>query len=117
MAGERVPENLFAVLPEEGEAEQVVALLAAPDLRIERIVSTGHASPPGFWYDQEWAEWVVLLSGTASVRFEGEAASRELQPGSYLHIPAHVRHRVERTSASPPAVWLAVHWSPAPDRR
>lgn len=114
MAGGTVQDNLFAAMPEELAAEQAVALLTTPDLRIGRIVSTGQASPPGFWYDQEWAEWVVLLSGTAAVRFEGEAAPRELEPGSYLHIPAHVRHRVERTSTSPPAVWLAVYWNTRP---
>lgn len=114
MAGKAVLHNLFAGIPEALAEEQVISLLAAPGLRIERIVSTGHASPPSFWYDQEWAEWVVLLSGTAAVRFEGEAAPRELEPGSYLHIPAHVRHRVERTSTSPPAVWLAVYWNARP---
>ena len=111
MTGETVQHNLFAAIPEGLAEEQVVNVLAAPDVRIERIVSAGHASPPGFWYDQEWAEWVVLLSGTAAVLFEGEAAPRELKPGSHLHIPAHVRHRVAWTSTSTPALWLAVHWN------
>ena len=118
MAGE-TGENLFAAIPQGLAEEQAVALLAAPGLRIERIVSAGQASPAEFWYDQDWSEWVVLLSGTAALLFEGEAAPRELEPGSYLHIAPHVRHRVERTSASPPAVWLAVHWNaascPTPD--
>lgn len=111
MAGEALPDNLFAGVPEGGTAEQTIDLLTTPKLRIERIVSTGQASPPGFWYDQDWEEWVLLLAGTAAVLFEGEAAPRELEPGSYLHIPTHVRHRVVRTSAAPPAIWLAVHWS------
>ena len=104
--------NLFAAVPEGLAEEQVLELLASPGLRIERIVSTGQASPPGFWYDQDWDEWVLLLAGTAAVAVAGEAEPRQLLQGSYLHIPAHTRHRVERTSSSPPAVWLAVHWPP-----
>lgn len=104
------PPNLFAAVPGGLSEEQVVALLLRPGLRIERIVSTGQSSAPGFWYDQDWDEWVVLLAGRAAVRFAGEAEPRVLAPGSYLHIPAHLRHRVEWTSNVPPAVWLAVHW-------
>jgi cupin 2 domain-containing protein len=101
--------NLFAPLPRAGTDEDIAALLTTPNVRIERIVSTGQASPPGFWWDQEWAEWVVLLTGSAGLRFESEAEARELKPGDYLHIPAHARHRVEWTHPSEPTVWLAVH--------
>ncbi len=105
--------NLFADLPgERRDEEQVSEVLVRPRLRIERIVSTGQASAPGFWYDQPWDEWVALLSGEARLRFEGEAEARELAPGDYVHIPAHARHRVEATSENPPAVWLAVHFEP-----
>jgi cupin 2 domain-containing protein len=101
--------NLFAALPRSGAHEDVAALLTTPSARIERIVSTGQASPPGFWWDQEWAEWVVLLTGGAGLHFEGETEVRELKPGDYLHIPAHARHRVEWTHPSEPTVWLAIH--------
>jgi cupin 2 domain-containing protein len=110
MGGALSAGNLFAAVPEGLAEEQALALLASPGLRIERIVSTGQASPPGFWYDQDWDEWVLLLAGTAAVAFAGEPEPRQLLQGSYLHIPARVRHRVEWTSSSPPAVWLAVHW-------
>ena len=102
-------ENLFARLPRTGADEVITALLTTPNVRIERIVSTGQASPPGFWYDQNESEWVVLLTGGAGLRFDGEAQVRELKPGDYLHIPAHARHRVEWTHPSEPTVWLAVH--------
>jgi cupin 2 domain-containing protein len=105
--------NVFAAVPDRLADEQVLELLATPGLRIERIVSTGQASPPGFWYDQDRDEWVLLLAGAAAVAFATEPEPRQLLQGSYLHIPAHVRHRVEWTSTSPPAVWLAVHWPPA----
>jgi cupin 2 domain-containing protein len=90
--------------------EEFTELVAADGLRIERIVSTGQASPPGFWYDQEWSEWVLLLSGSAGLLFEGEPAPRELKRGDYLLIPARRRHRVEWTDATEPTLWLAVHY-------
>lgn len=101
--------NLFSIARHDGTKEQFTELLSAPDVRIERIVSTGQASPPGFWYDQAWAEWVVLLSGSAGLLFEGEPDPRPLVPGDYLHIPAHRRHRVAWTDAKRVTVWLAVH--------
>jgi len=102
--------NLFASLARGGPDEVITALLATTNVRIERIVSNGQASPPGFWFDQERDEWVVLLTGAAGLLFEGETAARELKPGDYLHIPAHVRHRVEWTAREPTTVWLAVHF-------
>jgi cupin 2 domain-containing protein len=101
--------NLFNDVPADSPDEQFTELLAAPHLRIERIVSTGQASPPGFWYDQDWAEWILVLAGSAALLIEGETAPRVLVPGDYLHIPAHTRHRVEWTGGREPTVWLAVH--------
>ena len=67
-------------------------------------------SPPGFWYDQDRPEWVIVLAGSAAVRFEGETAPRTLRRGDYLHIPAHARHRVEWTDKDAPTIWIAVHY-------
>jgi cupin 2 domain-containing protein len=103
--------NLFASLPAGLDAEQITVLLANANLRIERIVSTGQASPPGFWYDQHWAEWVVVLAGGAGVLFEGEAEPRVLRAGDYILIPPHRRHRVAWTDREHPTVWLAVHYA------
>ena len=102
--------NLFAALPQRLDAEQIVALVTNDNVRIERIVSTGQASPPGFWFDQDWAEWVLLLAGSAGLLFEGEAKPRVLRPGDHLLIPAHRRHRVAFTDAAQATVWLAVHF-------
>jgi len=101
--------NLLADLPATLAVEDLRTLLTTSGLRIERIVSTGQTSPPGFWYDQDWAEWVLLLTGQAALLIEGEAKPHVLTPGSYLHLPAHCRHRVEWTSTDTPTVWLAVH--------
>lgn len=101
--------NLFHDMPETLDDEWFETLTELPGLRIERIVSTGQASPPGFWYDQPDDEWVVLLSGAAGLRFADEDAPRELKPGDWLLIPARRRHRVEWTAADQRTVWLAVH--------
>ena len=102
--------NLFAAIPPSLPAELVEPLAAAGAVRVERIVSRGHASPPGFWYDQPHGEWVVLLRGAARVLFEGAEKPIELRPGDWLDIPAHRRHRVEWTDPAMPTVWLAVHY-------
>jgi len=72
--------NIFAQIPRQAAAEEVIELVEAGAVRIERIVSTGQASPPGFWYDQPWTEWVLLLAGAAGLLFEGESAPRCLVP-------------------------------------
>jgi cupin 2 domain-containing protein len=92
--------------------EQIDRLVEGASVRIERIVSTGQASPPGFWYDQPDDEFVVLLTGAARLRFEEGDVTVDMKPGDWVEIPAHVRHRVEATLAESPTVWLAVHhWS------
>ena len=104
--------NLFAGIPVEIPDEIIEVLLKTPGFQLERIVSAGQATPMGQWYDQETHEWVVLLSGTAGLIFEGEAQVRVLRPGDYLLIPAHCRHRVEWTDPGQPTVWLALHYRP-----
>ena len=101
--------NLFENLPAAAKEEEFTTLAEFRGARIERIVSTGQASPPGFWYDQEQAEWVLLLSGGAGLLLEGESEPRVLRPGDYVEIPARKKHRVEWTDAVEPTVWLAVH--------
>ena len=101
--------------PAPGGEERFDELVAAPGVKVERIVSRGHRSPEGFWYDQEWAEWVLVLEGEAAVEIEGEEEPRRLGPGDALLLPAHCRHRVARTAEDGPTVWLAVHYPPAGD--
>jgi cupin 2 domain-containing protein len=104
--------NLFADISaaSTGDEEEFTALLARPGLKIERIVSRGQASPPGFWYDQQENEWVIVLKGSARLRFGGEPGERTLYAGDYVFIPAGKRHRVEWTSPTEQTVWLAVHF-------
>ena len=102
--------NLLASLLDSSDAEVVEPLLARPGLRIERIVSHGQHSPPGFWYDQSEGEWVLLLRGAASLRFADEPEARRLGPGDCLDIAPHRRHRVDWTDPAVPTVWLAVFY-------
>lgn len=103
--------NLLSPLPGAEAGEHVEALVTRPGLRIERIVSQGQASPPGFWYDQAEAEWVMVLAGAARLRFSDEAEPRLLTPGDWIDIAPHRRHRVDWTEPGVPTVWLAVFYS------
>jgi cupin 2 domain-containing protein len=107
--------NIFANVSDKLDQEQSLVLLSSPQVKIERIVSTNHASPPGFWFDQDWTEWVIVLSGSAGLRIEGEGDVRTLLPGDYIELPAHTKHRVDWTDAEGPTVWLAVHLASPPD--
>ncbi len=101
--------NLFSNLPETpGAAERVERLAEDGKVRVERIVSHGHASPPDFWYDQDETEWVMVVSGRARLRFESGDETLDLGPGDHVTIPAHVRHRVDWTDPDAATVWLAV---------
>ncbi len=100
--------NIFDDLPAASDDEKMADILKRPGARIERIVSTGQSSPPGFWYDQAHDEWVILLTGNAGLEIEDEG-EETLSPGDYAFLPAHTRHRVNWTDADGPTVWLAVH--------
>ena len=101
--------NLFDLAGIDPAAERFSTVLQSRDVRIERIVSYGQASPPGFWHDQAVGEWVVLLAGAAALRFDGDAAALILRPGDHAHIAAGRRHRVDWTAAEGATIWLAVH--------
>lgn len=102
--------NIFSGLPQLGREERFDTLAGSGAVRIERIVSQGHATPEGEWYDQERDEWVLVLAGSAGLLIEGEAVPRRLAAGDYLLLPAHCRHRVAWTDPDLQTVWLAVHF-------
>src|ERR1700758_5483165 len=92
-----VVNNLLFPLPDASTGEQVETLLTRSGVRLERIVSQGQASPPGFWYDHAEGEWVLLLAGAAKLRFADEPEARLLRAGDWLGIAPHRRHRVALT--------------------
>jgi cupin 2 domain-containing protein len=103
-------DNLFDGADGDVSQEIVTKLVDTPTFKIERIVSLGQKSPPGFWYDQPWAEWVLVLAGSAGLRFEGETEVRVMSAGDFVLIPARKKHRVEWTAKNQPTTWLAVHF-------
>ncbi len=101
--------NIFDSIPADLPEEKFDELIKAEHIKIERIVSRGHATPGDDWYDQQKNEWVIVLKGEAVLAFEDQP-SVTLRAGDYLDIPAHKKHRVERTAAAIDTVWLAVHY-------
>ncbi len=102
-------ENLFKNIPEDLSEEIFQDILINSKFKIERIISAGHSSDPDFWYKQKQNEWVVLLTGSAEIELEDEP-NVILNPGDYLLIPAHKKHRVESTSKDETSIWLAIHY-------
>lgn len=104
------PSNVYDNIPEEIPEELFEVLARGRHVQIERIVSRGHGSAPGFWYDQDTAEYILLLKGRAGLRFDGEKDIRVMKPGDWLIIEAHRKHRVEWTDPRQETIWLAVHY-------
>jgi len=98
--------NIFAGASKPIGRELFLTLFENGAVKIERIVSQSHTSPPGFWHDQPQDEWVIVLRGHAALEFAG-GESIEMMEGDYLTIRSHVKHRVSRTG--PDTIWLAVH--------
>ncbi len=101
--------NIFADIPEQLTDELFECIIKKNNIIVERIVSNGHVTPAGQWYDQKSDEWVILLQGQATLLFEKNQQLINLIPGDYLLIPAHTRHRVEWTLPDFNTLWLAVH--------
>jgi cupin 2 domain-containing protein len=103
--------DLTTGIPTHLPEELITTLAAGRGVRIERIVSRAHVSPPGFWYDQDENELVLLVAGEARLEIEGEA-ERTMRPGQWLELPAHARHRVTFTATDHDTIWLAVFYPP-----
>ena len=104
--------NLFSGEAKREDEERIDMLVTGQRLNVERIVSMGHTSPDGFWYDDSRAEWVVLLSGAAVLEFEEDATLQDMRPGDYVLIGPHCRHRVAWTHEQQQTVWLAIYHEP-----
>jgi len=102
--------NVFSRIPKQVPQEIFEEIVRAESCVIERIISKGHSTPDGHWYDQDKDEWVILLKGSAGLLFEGSPSPVELRPGDYVNIPAHLKHRVEWTDQTQETIWLAVYY-------
>ena len=106
--GREIIKNVFDDLPQHLPKELMQTLLSAADVRIERIISHGHASPPDFWYDQSQHEWVIVLKGAARLQFEDGMI--EMKVGDFINIPAFKKHRVNWTTPDEPTIWMGVRY-------
>lgn len=102
-------QNIHDSLPLDLRAEAIDDIISAPAVRIERIVSKGHASPDSGWYDQDENEWVMVLKGAGSLTFE-DGSTVHLSAGDHINIPANCRHKVSWTDPSQLTIWLAVFY-------
>lgn len=100
--------NIFDDLPQHLPKEVVQTLIRASDVRIERIISHGHASAADFWYDQPQHEWVIILKGAARLQFQDSMV--EMKVGDCINISAFKKHRVDWTTPDEPTVWLGVRY-------
>jgi cupin 2 domain-containing protein len=102
--------NIFKNIPEQLPEELTECLCKRETVQLERIISRGHSTPAGQWYDQDQDEWVMLLQGQAILLYEIGPKSIHLIAGDYLLIPAHTRHRVDWTQPDVDTIWLAAHF-------
>jgi cupin 2 domain-containing protein len=101
--------NILNAIPEHLPDELIETICRQGNIRIERILSQGHSTPLGQWYDQAWDEWILLLKGQARLSYHHTDQQIQLTAGDYLLIPAHTQHRVEWTPADTTTIWLAIH--------
>lgn len=103
-------DNLFQNIPASLRSEFVQRIAGVKGVRIERIVSRGHSSPAGYWYDQAETEWVLLVKGAAKIHFEADDSIVEMAAGDHIIIPPRARHRVDWTAPDEETIWLAVFY-------
>ncbi len=102
--------NIFSDIQKHAPDEVLEAILQTQHFKIERIISHGHATAEGEWYDQDKNEWVLVLKGNAGLLFEGDDETVTMKTGDYIIIPAHQKHRVEWTDPKEDTIWLAIHY-------
>ena len=101
-------DNIFSTIPTGLTGELTELIAHNSSIRIERIISKGHKSADGFWYDQNEDEWVTILKGAARLQLENNAEEVALSPGDHMLIPAHTKHRVRWTAPDEETIWLAI---------
>jgi len=102
--------NIFSDIQKQAPDEVLETILQTGQFKIERIISHGHTTTEGEWYDQDRNEWVLVLKGNAGLLFEGDDKTINLRTGDYINIPAHQKHRVEWTDPEEETVWLTIHY-------
>ena len=99
--------NLYEKIPKKLYKELFNKIISEKGIKIERIVSRKHITPKGKWYNQNKNEFVLVLKGNAKLRFEKNKIIN-VKKGDYIIIPAHLKHRVEKTDKE--TIWLVVFY-------
>ena len=102
--------NIFSNIPKSLPDEIFEDVLSTEKFRVERIISQGHTTPKGKLYDQNENEFVMVLKGNATLSFEKGNQIIKMKEGDYINIPAHVKHRVEKTDDKGETIWLAIFY-------
>ena len=102
--------NIFSDIQKHAPDEILENILQTDQFKIERIISRGHSTADGEWYDQDKNEWVMVLKGSAELLFEGDDKAVIMKTGDYINIPAHRKHRVEWTEPEEETIWLAIYY-------
>lgn len=100
--------NFFDKISENISKETFETIVQSNNVKIERIISPP-STEKGGWYDQEENEFVLVLKGDAEMLFENTEKIK-MKEGDYIIIPAHKKHRVEKTSEKEETIWLAVFY-------
>jgi cupin 2 domain-containing protein len=100
-------ENIYDHIPQKLASELFEELATGKEFSLKRIVSRGQTTG---WSDPDQEEWVILLTGSATLEFEDNHFV-ELNPGDYLLIPSGTRHRVSHTDLERETIWLALYFS------
>jgi len=123
--------NLYEKIPKKLSKELFNTIVLKNNCKIERIISMGHKTPKGKWYNQNKNEFVMILKGSAELLFfpdkkypndtkqeilhndtKQEILHKghkiKMKTGDYINIPAHLKHRVDKTSKK--TIWLAVFY-------
>ena len=102
--------NIFSNIPESLPNELLKELVSSENCKIERIISKGHTTPEGKWYDQDKNEFVIIFKGNAELLFEENNKIIKMKEGNYINIPSHTKHRIIKTSLKEETIWLAIHY-------
>ncbi len=99
--------NIFSKKINSQSDEVADTLYFSQNTKVERIISMGHKSPDGFWYNQSEDEFVILVQGSAKLEFENNEEIC-LEKGDSLLIPAYKKHRIIYTSINPQCIWICI---------
>ncbi len=102
--------NIFCNINNNQEKEVFNTIIRSSPVTIKRIISCGQSTPGEKWLKEKKNEWVILLKGSAALKFMNKKSLVILKKGEHVFILAGLKHRVEYTGRKQETVWLAVYF-------